>query len=86
MIQVKPSIHNQVGFLWTPVHIDLAPQCLEDNLCYLEVIFFFSSKSGVSPFLSDAMASEYSIYIYMKYDESCLRGELFFVKFVSFVL
>lgn len=64
MIQVKPSIHNQVGFLWTPVHIDLAPQCLEDNLCYLEVIFFFSSKSGVSPFLSDAMASEYSIYIH----------------------
>lgn len=40
MIQVKCSIHNQVGFLWMPVHIDLAPQCLEDNSYYSEVSFF----------------------------------------------
>ena len=40
MIQVKCSIHKQVGFLWMPVHIDLAPRCLEDNLGYLEVIFY----------------------------------------------
>lgn len=36
MIQVKtPAFINQVGFLWTPVHIDLAPRCLEDNLSTL---------------------------------------------------
>lgn len=85
MIQVKPSIHNQVGFLWTPVHIDLAPQCLEDNLCYLEVIFFFLLKVGFHLF-SLMLWRPNTVYIYMKYDESCLRGELFFVKFVSFVL
>lgn len=44
MIQVKRSIHKQVGFLWTPVRIDLAPRCLEDNLGSLEVIFFLSKR------------------------------------------
>lgn len=44
MIQVKCSIHNQVGFLWMPVYIDLAPHCLEDNLRYLEVIIFLSKS------------------------------------------
>lgn len=60
MIQVKPSIHNQVGFLWSPVHIDLAPRCLEDNSCHLEGIFF-SFQKWVSPLLSDATAPEYCI-------------------------
>lgn len=36
MIQVKtPAFIKQVGFLWTPVHIDLAPRRLEDNLSSL---------------------------------------------------
>lgn len=60
MIQVKSSIHNQVGFLWMPVHINLAPQSLEDNPRYLEAIIFFLPKRLIHYF-SNATASEYSI-------------------------
>lgn len=45
----KCSIHNQVGFLWMPVHIDLAPRCLEDNSCYLRIIILTPESGPLMP-------------------------------------
>lgn len=55
MIQVKCSIHNQVGFLWMPVHIDLAPWCLESQLVHFRDNHFYPKQQ-----VFDAAASEYS--------------------------
>lgn len=80
MIQVKPSIHNQVGFLWSPVHIDLAPRCLEDNSCHLEGIFFLLPEVGFTFF--SLMLQRPNTVLYLERGYYCLKEELFFGKSV----